>query len=120
MAPLAFVVKTVDLGDVRALMIASQQDDLAREPDHQCEEQADNLSRLLAAVHVIAHEQVARIWVEDAFTAQTVLRLFSVLHLLEHVHDIFELAVDVAEDFDRSFKSHDGALIFEMSHRLLD
>ena len=54
---LDLVEKPVNPGDGLALVVASQNDDLLREPHFESEEQTDHLARLLASVDVITHEQ---------------------------------------------------------------
>ena len=53
---LDLVEKAVNPGDGLALVVASQNYDLLREPYFKGEEQTDHLARLLASVDVITHE----------------------------------------------------------------
>ncbi len=55
---LTFVVKAVDSVDAGALVVAAQEEEVLRVLDLVCQEQTDGLQRLLAAVHVVAEEEV--------------------------------------------------------------
>jgi hypothetical protein len=55
---LAFVVETVDTVDRRALVVAAQDEEVLGVLDLVCEEQADGLQGLLAAIYIITEEEV--------------------------------------------------------------
>jgi hypothetical protein len=57
-APLALVVEPVDAVDRRALVVAAQHEEVLRVLDFVREQKADGLERLLAAVDVVAEEEV--------------------------------------------------------------
>jgi hypothetical protein len=79
---LALVVEPVDSVDRRALVVASQQEEVVRVLDLVCQQEADRLDALLPAVHVVAEEQVVRRRRQPAE--------------LEQPEQVGELAVDVA------------------------
>lgn len=56
--PQAFVVEAVDLGDLSALVVASEDGDPVSVPDLERDEQGDRLDRIVPSVDVIAHEKV--------------------------------------------------------------
>ena len=58
---LALVVEAVDAVDGGALVVAAQQEEVLRELDLVRQQEADGLERLLAAVHVVAKENVLRL-----------------------------------------------------------
>lgn len=101
-ASLDLVEEAIDSGDGLALVVASQDDYLPWESDLQSVKKADDLTRLLATVYVIAHEEVAGLHRDDFVALELVLVLL--LHLFEHVQQVGVLPVDVAEDLDRCFK----------------
>ena len=80
----ALVVEAVDLGDLSALVVASQDSDSLLEAHFETDEQRDRLDTVVAAVNVVPHEQIVSIR-----TAPT---------NLEQLHEVVELAVDVAAD----------------------
>ena len=57
-AALALVVEAVDAVDGGALVVAPEEEEVVRVPDLVRQQQADGLDALLAAVHVVAQEQV--------------------------------------------------------------
>jgi hypothetical protein len=79
---LALVVEAVDAVDGRALVVPPQQEEVVRVPDLVRQQQADGLDALLAAVHVVAQEQVVGRWGKTA--------------VLEQAEQVRELPVDVA------------------------
>ena len=68
-------------------MIASEQEKVFRVLDLEREQEADHLHRLLAAVDVVAEEEVVGVGRKAA--------------VLEKAQQVVELAVDVAAHFDR-------------------
>jgi len=84
--PLALVVEAVDAVDGRALVVAPQDEEVLRVLDLEREQQADRLERLLAAVHVVAEEQVVGLGREAP--------------VLEEPQQVVVLPVDVAADLD--------------------
>lgn len=61
-ASFALVVEAVDAVDRCALVVAAQQEKVLGEFDLVGEQETDGLERLLAAVHVVAKEQIVRLW----------------------------------------------------------
>lgn len=57
-AALALVVEAVDAVDGGALVVAPEQEEVVRVPDLVRQQQADGLDALLAAVHVVAEEEI--------------------------------------------------------------
>ena len=81
-APLALVVEAVDAVDRRALVVATQQEEVLRVLDLVRQQEADGLKALLAAVDVVAEEEIIGLWREAA--------------VLEEAQQIKVLAVQVA------------------------
>ena len=76
------------MGDLSALVVASEDGKSILEADLQCDEKSYSLDRVVATVDVIAHEQVVRVgWLSTNF---------------EELSKVMELAVDVSADGDRS------------------
>jgi hypothetical protein len=83
-AALALIVEAVDTVDGRALVVATQDEEVLRVLDLVCQEQADSLEGLLAAVDVVAQEEVVGFGREAA--------------VLEQAEEIIVLSVDVSAD----------------------
>ena len=86
-AALALVVEAVDARHVGALVVPPQQEEVLRVLELVAEEQQDGLEALLAAVHVVAEEEVVGVRREAAH--------------LEGAQQVRVLPVDVAHDLDR-------------------
>lgn len=56
--PQALIVETVDLGDLSALMISSNQGNSVSVPDFQGQQEQESLNRVEASVHEVSHEDV--------------------------------------------------------------
>ena len=52
------IVESINLCDLSALMVSSQDRDPGAEPDLEGDEEGDGLHAVVAPVHVVAHEQV--------------------------------------------------------------
>ena len=89
--PQAFIVKSVDLGDLPALVVSPDQRDQVGIADFIGEEQQKGLDAVEAPVHEIAQEKVA-----DARNVATVF---------EEFEQIIELSMDVAADGYRRIHS---------------
>ena len=94
--PQAFIVKSVDLGDLPALVVSSNQRDQIGIADFIGEEQQKGLDAVEAPVHEIAQEKVA--------DARNVAAVF------EEFEQIIELSMDVAADGYRRIHSLNVAL----------
>lgn len=94
--PQAFIVKSVDLGDLPALVVSPDQRDQVGIADFIGEEQQKGLNAVEAPVHEIAQEKVA-----DARNVATVF---------EEFEQIIELSMDVAADGYRRIHSLNVAL----------
>ena len=57
----AFIIKPVDLGDLATLMISSQNSDSFLIADFKCDEQSYCFDRIIASVHIVAHEKIISI-----------------------------------------------------------
>ena len=79
---LALIVEAVYAVDGGALVVASQHEEVLGVLDFVCQEQADSLQGLLAAIHVVAEEEVVGFWWEAA--------------ILEQAQEVVVLAVNVA------------------------
>ena len=84
--PEALVVEAVDLGDLSGLVVAAEDGDAVAVSDLECDEQRDGLDRVVAAVYVVAHEEVVGVWRVAADA--------------EEFGEVVKLAVDVAADGD--------------------
>ena len=69
--PLALVVETVDSIDGGALVVAAEKEEVLGVLDFVCQQQADCLQTLLAAVNIIPKEQVVRLWRKTAVLEKT-------------------------------------------------
>lgn len=94
--PQAFIVKSVDLGDLPALVVSPDQRDQVGIADFIGEEQQKGLNAVEAPVHEIAQEKVA--------DARNVAAVF------EEFEQIIELSMDVAADGYRRIHSLNVAL----------
>ena len=94
--PQTFIVKSVDLGDLPALVVSSNQRDQIGIADFIGEEQQKGLDAVEAPVHEIAQEKVA--------DARNVAAVF------EEFEQIIELSMDVAADGYRRIHSLNVAL----------
>ena len=94
--PQAFIVKSVDLGDLPALVVSPDQRDQVGIADFIGEEQQKGLDAVEAPVHEIAQEKVA--------DARNVAAVF------EEFEQIIELSMDVAADGYRRIHSLNVAL----------
>ncbi len=83
-ASLALVVKSVDAVDGGALVVAAENEEVLWILDLVREKQADGFERLLAAVDIVAEEEVVCLWWEAA--------------IFKQAQKIVVLAVDVAAD----------------------
>jgi hypothetical protein len=83
-ATLTLVVEAVDAVDRRTLVVAAEHEEVLGVLDLVCEEQADGLERLLAAVYVVAEEEIVGLWWETA--------------IFEQAEEIVVLAVNVTTD----------------------
>ncbi|KAH9380234.1 hypothetical protein HPB48_022782 [Haemaphysalis longicornis] len=101
---LALVVEALDAVDERALVVASDQEDVLRVLDLQRQEEADGLQGLPASVHVVSEEEAVGLR-RDAT-------------LLQEPQRVGALAVDVAEDPDRRLQLKQGRLAGEDVARL--
>lgn len=81
---LTLVVETVDAVDRGAFMVTSQDEEILGVLDLVCEEQADGLEGLLAAINVVAQEEVVGLGREAA--------------VLKKSKEVVVLAVDITAD----------------------
>ena len=101
----ALVVEAVDLGDLAGLVVAAQDGDALRVADLEGDEQRHRFHREVAAVHVVAHEEVVGVRVGPAD--------------LEELHQVVELAVDVAAHGDGAFDGLHVGLVLQHLARFL-
>eukprot|EP00166_Cyanidium_caldarium_P005904 ctg_754.g447 len=66
----ALIVKAVHLGDLARLVIAAQDGHSPRIPQLETDERGDRLHRVVAAVHVVAHEEVVGVRALAAYFEQ--------------------------------------------------
>ena len=55
------IVESINLCDLSALMVSSQDRDPGAEPDLEGDEEGDGLHAVVAPVHVVTHEQVVSV-----------------------------------------------------------
>lgn len=77
-----FVIKTVHLRDLSALMVSSENGNTMSVPHFQSHKKRDSLHGEIASVNVVSHEQVVGVW---GFASD-----------FEQFNKIVELAVDIA------------------------
>ena len=70
-ASLALIVESVDAVDGGALVVAAENEEVLWVLDLVCEEQADGFEGLLAAIDIVAEEEVVCLWWESAVFEQT-------------------------------------------------
>lgn len=85
-ASLALIVETVDSGDVGALVVPPQKEEVLRVFELVAKEEEDSLEGLLAAIDIVAEEEIVGVGRETAH--------------LEHADQVGVLAVDITDDFD--------------------
>ena len=56
--PLTLIVEAIDLGNLARLVVAAEDADAVAVPELERDEQGDGLDRVVAAVDVVAHEEV--------------------------------------------------------------
>lgn len=95
-ASLAFVVKAIDLCDAGTLVVATQEKNVFRVADFKAEQEQKGLDRLLASVDVVTQEKV----VCCGWHATQ----------LKDSHEVAKLAVNIADDLDRSTELQQGRL----------
>lgn len=59
--PETLVVESVDLSDLSALVVASEDGHSVLESDFETHEQSDCLHRVVASVHIVSHEQIVSV-----------------------------------------------------------
>ena len=101
----ALVVEAVHLSDLAGLVVAAQDGDAAGVADLERDQQSHGLDGEVTAVNVVAHEEVVgvRVGASD----------------LEQLHQVVELAVDVAAYRHRALYRLDIALFLQHLPRLL-
>jgi len=103
----ALVVEAVDLRDLPRLVVAAQQVDALAVAHLERDEQRDSLHRVVATIHIIAHEEVVRVGARAADA--------------ENLHKIVELGVDVAaDDHGRAHRLHIGLLVEDLAGLLTE
>ena len=99
------IVKAVDLRDLPALVVASDQRDVLGVPHFESQQQQERLDRVEAPVHEVPHEEVVG--------SRTVVAHF------EQLHQVVELPVDVAADGDGSVDRLDVGLFNQNVFRIV-
>lgn len=56
--PEAFVIKSINLSDLLALVISSKDSDSTWEPDFESNKKCYSLNRVISSIYVISHEKV--------------------------------------------------------------
>lgn len=99
-----FVVEAVNLGDLSALVVATEDGDALRVADLECDQQSDGLDGEVATIDVVSHEEVVGVWVGSTD--------------LEQLHQVVELAVDITTDGDGTFHGLHVGFVLEHLTRL--
>ena len=86
----ALVIKAVNLSDLPAFVISSDQSDSVSIPHLKCQEQKECLYRVEASINEIAHENVVGLW--------------AVTSHLEELHQIVELAVNISANLEKKLE----------------
>mmetsp|Transcript_91951 Transcript_91951/g.233805 ORF Transcript_91951/g.233805 Transcript_91951/m.233805 type:complete len:308 (+) Transcript_91951:258-1181(+) len=94
--PLALIIETVDAGDGGALVVAAQQEEVLGELRLVAKHQGNCLQRLLAAVDIVAQEDVVAVWREAA--------------ILEDAQQVVVLPVHIAANLDGGLEFEQGIL----------
>ena len=82
--PLAFIVEAVDAGDIGALVVTAEEEEVLGIFQLKTEEEEDGLERLLAAVDVVAEEEIVGLRGEAS--------------ILKQSQQVIILAVDITAD----------------------
>ena len=110
---LDLIEESVYSSDSLALVVTSKHYYLIGETNLEGVQEADDLARLLPSINIVSHEKIACLKADDLVRER--IRLVLLLHFLEHVKQVDELAVDVTKYFDGCLKLHKLALFFKMS-----
>lgn len=81
-----FIIKAVNLSDLAAFVVSSQNRDSISKAHFQTNQQSDRLHRVVTSIHIITHEEVISI---GAFTSN-----------LEQLNQIVELTMNITADSD--------------------
>lgn len=84
------IVEAVEFVDLCGFVVAAQQEEVLGVLDLVAEQQRHGLDRLLAAVHIVAQEEVVLLGGESA--------------VVEDFEQVLELPVDIAHDLDGGFQ----------------
>lgn len=96
----ALIVEAVHLRNLPTLVVAAQDGDALGIADLERDEKRDSLDGEVSTIDVVAHEEVIGVWIGASD--------------LEQLHQVVELAVDVATDCDGTF---DGLYVgFVLQH----
>ena len=98
---LYLVEETVDSGDGLAFVVTSKDYNLFWETNFESEEEAYDFSRLATSVHVITHEEVSLVFIQNHFL---LFVFIFVGHFFKHMKKFRKLAVQVSKDSNWSFK----------------
>ena len=100
------IIEAVDAINGRALVVAAKDEEVLGVLDLVREQQADALQAVLAAVDVVAEEEVVRVRREAA--------------VLKQPQQVVELPVDVADELQRRLELEERGLVGDDGHRLVD
>ena len=95
----AFIIETVDLGDLLALVVTSEDGDSVRVSDLEGDEESHSLNGVVSSVDVVSHEEIV---VFGQLTSNS-----------EKFFEIIELTVNITTDGDGSSDWLDIALVYE-------
>mmetsp|Transcript_6899 Transcript_6899/g.22622 ORF Transcript_6899/g.22622 Transcript_6899/m.22622 type:complete len:268 (-) Transcript_6899:35-838(-) len=104
--PLAFIIEAIDAVDRRALVVATQKEEIFRVLDFVGEKQAHAFQAVFAPIHVVAKKEVVGVRGEAA--------------VLEQPKQVVVLPVDVAHDLDRCLKLKQRRLIADYRAAFID
>lgn len=95
----ALIIEAIDLCDLARLVVATENGDTILVADLECHQQGHSLDRVVATVHIVAHEQIVGV---RRIAANA-----------EQLHQVVELAVDVTADRDRATDRLDIGLLHQ-------
>jgi len=60
--PQTLVIKSIDLGDLSALMITTEDGDAAAKPHLESDEESDSLNTVVSSINIVSHEEIVGVW----------------------------------------------------------
>lgn len=101
----ALIIETVNLSDLSALMVTTENGDAIWVPDFQSNQECGRLHGVISSINIVAHEKVVRVWGLSSNS--------------EQLSEVMELAMDISTDGDRAPHRLNIALINKNLPRLV-